>query len=308
MKNQLRNVILSLTSHLTQSQERPLSPKEFWTLSSQIDLNLFVDSDPIEVLKSSTEISIENSRITSLLDRGISLALKVEQYENVGIWTLTATDSEFPQKIKDNLGVNCPPVIHGFGNKNLFNNQSIGVVGSRNISEENKELAASIGSICAKNTITLVSGGAKGVDINSMTGAVNSGGTIIAVLADSLLKRAKDPSSQELAANDQALFITNYSPENEFSVASAMGRNKLIYGFSDSVVVVTSEYEKGGTWAGATEAIKSNYSKVLIWNGSDVTKGNKELIKLGGIPINSFDSVLNPPTVNIKLEQMSLDI
>ncbi len=82
MKNQLRNVVLSLTSHLTQSHERPLSPKEFWTLSNQIDLNLFVDGDPIEVLKSSTEISIDNSRIISLLDRGISLALKVEQYEN----------------------------------------------------------------------------------------------------------------------------------------------------------------------------------------------------------------------------------
>jgi predicted Rossmann fold nucleotide-binding protein DprA/Smf involved in DNA uptake len=181
-------------------------------------------------------------------------------------------------------------------------------VGSRNISEEHRDVAQSIGAVCAKNSITLVSGGAKGVDINSMKGAINSGGTIIAVLADSLLKRAKDPSSQELASNDQALFITNYSPEIEFSVASAMGRNKLIYGLSDSVVVVTSEYEKGGTWAGATEAIKSNYSKVLIWSSSDITKGNKELIKLGGIPVNSYDSVLNPPNVNIKLEQMTLEI
>jgi predicted Rossmann fold nucleotide-binding protein DprA/Smf involved in DNA uptake len=308
MKNQLRNVILSLTSHLTQSQERPLSPKEFWTLSKQVDLNTFVEGNPQEILKSTPGISIDHSRLISLLDRGIALALKVEQYENIGIWTLTSSDPEFPQKVKDTLRDNCPPVIHGFGNINLFKNQSIGVVGSRNISEEHRDVAQSIGAVCAKNSITLVSGGAKGVDINSMKGAINSGGTIIAVLADSLLKRAKDPSSQELASNDQALFITNYSPEIEFSVASAMGRNKLIYGLSDSVVVVTSEYEKGGTWAGATEAIKSNYSKVLIWSSSDITKGNKELIKLGGIPVNSYDSVLNPPNVNIKLEQMTLEI
>jgi predicted Rossmann fold nucleotide-binding protein DprA/Smf involved in DNA uptake len=308
MKNDVRNVILSLTSHLTQSHETPLSSKEFWKLCKQVDLNSFVDGNPIEILKKNPEITFDHLRIISLLERGIALALKVEQYENIGIWTLTISDSDFPQKLKENLGESCPPVIHGFGNKNLFDNPSIGVVGSRNISEENKELAESIGSICAKNSITLVSGGARGVDINSMLGATNSGGTIIAVLADSLLKRAKDPSSQELAINDQALFVTYFSPEIEFSVGNAMGRNKLIYGFSDSVVVVTSEFEKGGTWAGATEAIKSNYSRVLIWNSLDSAKGNKELIKLGGIPVNSIDSILNPPNANQKLEQMSLEI
>ena len=304
METSARNIVLSLTSRLTASENSPLSPKEFWSLYKHNDLTDFTNLNN----KLINSVSIDKSRIESLLERGLSLALKVENLENIGIWTITIADSEFPTILKQKLKDHCPPVIHGFGNKSILNNNNFGVVGSRKITEEDQKISENVGNLCAKNGITLVSGGAKGVDISSMNGCINSGGTIICVLADSLLKRAKDPTSQELALNDQAVFITNYSPEAEFSVGNAMGRNKIIYGLSNSVLVVTSDYQKGGTWSGATEALKNNYSNVLVWEGTQITRGSKELIRLGAIPISKYENVFSSKIENNKIEQMSLEI
>jgi predicted Rossmann fold nucleotide-binding protein DprA/Smf involved in DNA uptake len=60
-----------------------------------------------------------------------------------------------------------------------------------------------------------------------------------------------------------------------------MGRNKLIYGLAEFAVVVSSDHQTGGTWAGAVEALKANWCPVLARDGDDVPRGNKELLKLG---------------------------
>jgi len=60
-----------------------------------------------------------------------------------------------------------------------------------------------------------------------------------------------------------------------------MGRNKLIYGLADFAVVVSSDYQTGGTWAGAVEALKASWCPVFVRGGADGPKGNRELIKLG---------------------------
>ena len=53
--------------------------------------------------------------------------------------------------------------------------------------------------------------------------------------------------------------VTPYSPNAGFSVGAAMGRNRLIYCLADYAIVVASDAEKGGTWAGATEALKNGW-------------------------------------------------
>ena len=64
-----------------------------------------------------------------------------------------------------------------------------------------------------------------------------------------------------------------------------MGRNKIIYGLSQCAVVVSSDYQTGGTWAGAREALKAGWCPVFVRSGPDVPKGNQELLKLGAVPL-----------------------
>ena len=64
-----------------------------------------------------------------------------------------------------------------------------------------------------------------------------------------------------------------------------MGRNKVIYGLADFAVVVSSDFQTGGTWAGAVEALKAGWRPVFARDGNDVPKGNRELLKLGAAPL-----------------------
>jgi predicted Rossmann fold nucleotide-binding protein DprA/Smf involved in DNA uptake len=88
-----------------------------------------------------------------------------------------------------------------------------------------------------------------------------------------------------------------------------MMRNKYIYASSLGTVVVKSDLNKGGTWAGATDNLKMNWTKEFCWNNY-LYKGNMELIKNGAIEIDeNWDcefEVLQKKITTKPSEQMSL--
>ncbi|MBQ7942826.1 MAG: hypothetical protein IJ326_02055 [Lachnospiraceae bacterium] len=52
--------------------------------------------------------------------------------------------------------------------------------------------------------------------------------------------------------------------------------------------VVASDYNEGGTWAGATEALRNEWTKVLVWEHPDYN-GNLKLIEKGAKPYSLSD-------------------
>jgi predicted Rossmann fold nucleotide-binding protein DprA/Smf involved in DNA uptake len=72
-----------------------------------------------------------------------------------------------------------------------------------------------------------------------------------------------------------------------------MGRNKIIYGLARVTVVVASSQGEGGTWAGATEAIRKRYGRVAVWIGPGAGPGNAALVKAGAAPIKRAEDLLN---------------
>jgi DNA processing protein len=56
-------------------------------------------------------------------------------------------------------------------------------------------------------------------------------------------------------AASRALLLSPYDPGAGFLVGHAMARNKLIYGLSQAGLVVSTDFEKGGTWSGAVEQL-----------------------------------------------------
>jgi DNA processing protein len=82
----------------------------------------------------------------------------------------------------------------------------------------------------------------------------------------------------------QLVLATPSSPHASFNVGMAMARNKLIYELSDFALVIASDAEKGGTWAGAEEALKAGWVPVFAVDGRDAPDGNRLLIKRGAIP------------------------
>jgi predicted Rossmann fold nucleotide-binding protein DprA/Smf involved in DNA uptake len=78
--------------------------------------------------------------------------------------------------------------------------------------------------------------------------------------------------------------LTPYHPEAGFSVGAAMGRNRLIYCLADYAIVVAAEAETGGTWAGATEALKHGWVPVFVLEHAAMPAGNQRLLQKGALP------------------------
>ena len=81
------------------------------------------------------------------------------------------------------------------------------------------------------------------------------------------------------------VFISPYDPAAGFNVGHAMQRNKIIYALADAALVVTADFEKGGTWTGAIEQFERfRFVPVFVRNGDNAGRGNSALIHHGARP------------------------
>lgn len=228
---------------------------------------------------------IDRDRLSALLSRGVQLGFAVENWQQSGIWVISRSDREYPARLKRHLKDKAPPLLFGVGERALLQGGGLAIVGSRNIDHAGEEFTRYVANLCAQNRMPVVSGGAKGVDQIAMTTALDAGGVVIGILAENLLKKSLERRARQALANGQLLLISPYHPKARFTVGTAMGRNKLIYAMSDRALVVSAEYKKGGTWAGAEEELKRNSPKpVFVRISGAVPQGNKDLINLGALP------------------------
>jgi predicted Rossmann fold nucleotide-binding protein DprA/Smf involved in DNA uptake len=225
----------------------------------------------------------EAERIARLLDRSGRLALELENIFSRGMWAVTRADELYPPRLRDSLKHQAPTVLFGAGEIQLLRRPGVAVVGSRNIDEAGAAFAREVGRKIAAARSSLVSGGARGTDRIAMDGAMEADGVAAGALADSLETTVRKPDVRELLLDGRLVLVTSYAPTAGFSVGAAMGRNKIIYGLAEFGVVVSSDYQTGGTWAGAVEALKAGWCPVFVREGADVPKGNRELVRLGAV-------------------------
>lgn len=285
----------SLLSRLVPASVRPLSSREYWTLTRIAPI------DELEGL-SAEEIGMRfgvkrdfAERVRALLGRGRALALAVEELEHKGYWILTAADECYPARLRDRLGDAAPAMLYGVGDVGLVGVDGVGVVGSRDIGPETAEVAAQVARFAAARGVPVVSGGACGVDRKAMNAAFEVGGAVVGVLADSLQRTVGEPSVRRAVASGQLCLVTPYSPSAPFSAGNAMGRNKIIYALACGTVVVRSDLDTGGTWSGASEAIAKQYGPVWSWLGAGAGPGNEALVRRGAKALKDsqgFDAIL----------------
>lgn len=131
---------------------------------------------------------------------------------------------------------------------------------------------------------TLVSGGARGIDQAAMRGTLEAGGTVAGVLADSLERAALNREHRSFLMDGKLVLVSPFDPMAGFNVGNAMQRNKLIYALADAALVVSSDYEKGGTWAGAVEQLeKLRLVPVYVRSNGENSKGLEALRRKGAL-------------------------
>ncbi len=268
----------------------PLSIKEYdelatWLFRKKMWPSDLLKADKAEVLNDAfTPVPAE--RLKTLLARGVAMAMAIEKWTNKGLWVVCRGDENYPQRLKLHLRGDAPPILYGVGEGTLLSQGGLAVVGSRHIDADGQEFARALGRSAAQCGMQLISGAARGVDETAMHGAFSAGGKVIGVMADSLLRAAVSGKYREGIRGGQLVLVSPYNPEAGFNVGNAMGRNKYIYALSDFAVVVSSDYQSGGTWAGAEEELQRRRRRtIFVRTGAAVPRGNAELLKLGAKPL-----------------------
>ena len=294
--------ILLLTAPLIISRERrsspkPLAPGEYNRLASRLrDLR----RQPADLLGDGAGALIEESRLDldaerlgRLLDRGFLLSQAMERWRARALWVTSRADTDYPRRLKERLGGQAPPVLYGCGNRENLDSGGLAVVGSRNVDDDVTAYTEGIGRLAAEARRTLVSGGARGIDQAAMRGALDAGGTVAGVLADRLERAATHRDHRDALMDDRLVLICPYDPAAGFLVGHAMQRNKLIYALADAALVVSAEFEEGGTWTGAVEQLdRHRFVSVYVRATGETGKGLGGLLEHGAKPWPSPDDAM----------------
>jgi DNA processing protein len=222
-------------------------------------------------------------RLEALLARGFQLSHAVDQWHSRGIWVISRADACYPRRLKNRLREEAPPILYGCGQAALLDAGGLAVVGSRHVDDELISYTTRIGSLAAEAGKAIVSGAARGIDSSAMSGAIEAGGKVVGVMADSLGRAALAKGNREAFREGRLVVISAYDPAAGFNVGHAMQRNKAIYALADAALVVTSDFNKGGTWAGAIEQLdRLRFVPVFVRDGAKAGKGNAALLQRGG--------------------------
>jgi predicted Rossmann fold nucleotide-binding protein DprA/Smf involved in DNA uptake len=222
-------------------------------------------------------------RLSLLLARGGQLAFEVDRLASRGIWVLTRADDAYPPRLKKLLDGQAPPVLYGAGPQSALREPSLAVIGSRDADPAALAFARGLGRHCARQRVAIVSGAARGVDLEAMAGAVEAGGIAIGVTVDPLERLVRRPALRTAVADDALTLVTPYHPSARWQAGNAMRRNRFVYAMSQAAVVAATAAKSGGTWAGAIENIERRWVPVYVRVDGDA--GSRELARAGAWPL-----------------------
>ncbi|AVH73313.1 DNA-processing protein DprA [Nostoc sp. 'Lobaria pulmonaria (5183) cyanobiont'] len=273
-----------------QIEPQPLTLSEYnsltdWLRENQMRPADLLESTAKEQLQKITVNKLSPERLSALLERGMMLSLAVEKWTNQGLWVLGRSDTNYPKRLKQRLRHSAPAILYGIGNIELLSMGGLAIIGSRDVDDEIFGYTRRVAQNIAVQRMQVISGGARGVDQAAMLAVLDAGGTSVGVLADSLTKAAVNSKYRSSIKEGRLTLVSSYDPEAGFNTGNAMGRNKYIYALADYALVVSSSFGKGGTWAGAVEAL-SRLQDIPVFVRLDgaVSEGNQQLHNQGAKP------------------------
>lgn len=171
----------------------------------------------------------------------------------------------------------------------------VAIVGSRKPTEYGKHVTLKLASQLASRGVIIVSGLALGHDALAARGALDGGGTTVAVLGtaiNNVSPKTNYEIAKEILANNGAI-ISEYPPDTQYNKSMHKQRNRIISGLSDVVIVVEAGL-KSGTLSTAMHALDQNRELMAVPGNitSPLSVGCNKLISQGATPVTSVDDVL----------------
>jgi len=218
----------------------------------------------------------------------VGQAFLVEQLHHDNIHLLTFLDDNYPRLLKHSLKQGQAPLVLFYaGDLRILERKTIAIIGSRKAGEESLAFTRAVSSYLAEQGANIISGNARGVDRTAYEGALSAEGCTTVVLPHGIRKLSgvQWRALLEKIEAGRVLLLSQFHPDAQWVVSRAMERNKVVTGLAQIVIVAESDTE-GGTWAGATVALRQNRPLYVRDTASSSSlPGNKALIELGGHPL-----------------------
>ena len=238
-------VALLLTNRLVEVDAQPFTAREYWSLVDRVDdLAMLLGASAADLAEIVGSVE-EAERVRTLLGATTAFAFEQERLEEGGIAVLSSLDDRFPTKLRQRLGPACPPFLLAAGPIDWLDGEALGVVGSRDASEEILGVADAAAAAAVDAEWAVISGLARGVDQAAMKGALDRGGRVIGVPAEGIRRTARNAEVRRHVHAGDLCIVSPYGPDAPFTSGTAMGRNKIVHAIStNTLVVATTEGER----------------------------------------------------------------
>ncbi|MCF8265341.1 MAG: DNA-processing protein DprA, partial [Melioribacteraceae bacterium] len=187
----------------------------------------------------------------------VNNAFLAETLINEGYEIIPITSPEYSKTLKANLkAAHAPALLYVKGNKQIMQEKSIAIVGSRSASEIALAFTDNIAMLASREHKVVVSGFAKGVDKQALDSAINYKGQSIIVLPQGIMTFGSGfKLYYRQIVDGDVLVLSTFFPKAPWKAELAMARNPIIYGLADEICVAESS-EKGGTWSGVVDGLR----------------------------------------------------
>lgn len=260
---------LLLTSSLGDPDRRPLTIVQFRNLAKRVaeaEREFAIRELDVSDLQKLGYDKAMSQRIYGLLSGGSRLREYLRRAEACDCFPITRLNPCYPLSVRKRLGLDSPGVLWAKGDITLLNRPAVSVIGSRDLLTENQKFAEEAGRRIAQQGYVLVSGNARGTDKVAQDAALEAGGQVISIVADSLQK-------QPLVNN--VLYLSLDEFDASFSAQRALRRNHVIHTIGGLTIAAQCSLGKGGTWDGILANLKNGWTPVCICDD-----GSKAVIEL----------------------------
>jgi DNA processing protein len=208
-----------------------------------------------------------------------------EECRTLGIDVVMTTDQRFPPQLADDPS--CPPALFVRGDLSVLDARRVGIVGTRNSTQQGVATASRFGYELASAGVFVVSGLARGIDGAAHRGVLAAGGAAPAAVVgnglDSPYPRRNSELWEQVAA--RGVILSEWPPGTRPDAFRFPLRNRILAALCEVLVVVESR-ERGGSLITAREAAVRGITVFAVPGSlrSRASAGTNELLRDGADP------------------------
>jgi DNA processing protein len=238
-------------------------------------------------------IGEETAEAIASWEKSIDLAGELKRIQDFGCHVLISSDGNYPASLRE---IYDPPlVLYVKGELTAKDKNAVAMVGSRQTTHYGLETARKLGYQLAYVGVTVVSGGARGIDTAAHQGALSAKGRTIAVLGTGInlvFPTENAELFERIAANGAV--ITQFPFNRPADKQSFPIRNRIVAGMTLGTIVVEANLTSGAL---ITANFATEYGRQIFAVPGRIdsprSKGCHDLIKKGAKLCEGVEDVLN---------------